>query len=339
MPVARSLDAVGNGVWAYTQLPGSWGWSNAGLIADGDESLLVDTLFDAKTTASMLEAMRKATRAAERIHTVVNTHGNGDHCYGNTLVADAEILATRGCVEDLAESPPRRNALLLGAGRVGLGLGVVGRGLARSLRAVGIPQLETLLDAASLAVPLFEAFDFPFASAPLPNRTFDGRCELTVGQKRVELVEAGPAHTRGDAYVYLPDDRVVFTGDLVFKNAHPIAWQGPVSRWIEACRAIAALDVETVVPGHGPLTDKSGLHETIAYFEHLTAEARKRYDAGVDAEEAARDIAVDAFRDWIDAERVYVNVRRLYKDFAGDHAAPDVLGLFAGMARFKRDVT
>lgn len=337
MSVARSLDAVGDGVWAYTQLPGSWGWSNAGLVTDGDESLLVDTLFDAKTTASMLEAMRKASRAAERIRTVVNTHGNGDHCYGNALVAEAEIVGTRGCVEDLAEAPPSRNALLIGAGRLGLGLGFLGRGVAGALSAVGLPHVERLLDAASLAVPLFEAFDFPLASAVLPNRTFADRCTLTVGEKRVELFEAGPAHTRGDAYVYLPDDRVVFTGDLVFKNAHPIAWQGPVSRWIAACRAIADLDVETVVPGHGPVTDKSGLEETIDYFEHLTSEARKRYDEGVPVDEAARDIAVDAFRGWLDAERVYVNVRTLYRDFSGDRSAPDVLELFAGMARFQRD--
>jgi cyclase len=85
--VEKKLHELGNGIYAYTQLPGSWGWSNAGLITDGDQSLLVDTLFDEKITAEMLESMRRATSAASRIGTVVNTHGNGDHRYGKSLFA------------------------------------------------------------------------------------------------------------------------------------------------------------------------------------------------------------------------------------------------------------
>jgi cyclase len=279
--------------------------------------------------------MRRATRSAERIGTVVNTHGNGDHCYGNALVADAEIVATQGCVDDLAEAPPSRNALLLGGGRVILGLGGFGRGLARVLRAVGLPQLEWVRDAASLAIPAFEPFDFPMASAVLPTRVFAGVYHTRVGDKRVQVVEVGPAHTRGDAFVYLPDDRVVFTGDLLFRDAHPIVWEGPVANWIAACRRLLALDVETVVPGHGPISDKRALEETIGYFELLTDEARRRYEAGLSLDEAVRDITLDTFRGWLDAERVYVNVATLYRDFSGKRKAPHVLELFAGMARYK----
>lgn len=333
--ITKRVQEVGNGVWAYTQLPGSWGFSNAGLIADGNESLLVDTLFDLKTTAEMLEALRGVTPAAATIDTVVNTHGNGDHCYGNALVSDAEIFATRGCVEDLAEAPPKRNALLMRAGRMALGLGGVGRTAGRALRAIGLPQLETLLDAATLAVPAFEAFDFPKTDAVLPTRTFEGTYTTQVGGKRVELVEVGPAHTRGDAYVYVPEDRVVFTGDLLFKDAHPVVWEGPVANWIAACRTLLELDVETFVPGHGPVCDSAGIHETIAYLELLTDESRRRYEAGMSAEEAARDITLDAYRGWLDWERVYVNVHTLYRDFSGDRRAPHVLNLFAGMARYR----
>ncbi|MEJ2190679.1 MAG: MBL fold metallo-hydrolase [Acidobacteriota bacterium] len=83
MEIQKTLHEVGSGVFAYTQLPGSWGWSNAGLIVDGDQSLLIDTLFDRRITREMLEEMRRATPAAKRIGTEVNTHGNGDHGYGN----------------------------------------------------------------------------------------------------------------------------------------------------------------------------------------------------------------------------------------------------------------
>src|ERR671923_1505669 len=97
----RGLHDVGDGVWAYLQPDGGWGWSNAGLVADGGASLLVDTLFDLRLTADMLDTMRAAVPAASRIGTVVNTHANGDHCYGNALVADAEIVASSAAAEEM----------------------------------------------------------------------------------------------------------------------------------------------------------------------------------------------------------------------------------------------
>ncbi|MGB5809324.1 MAG: MBL fold metallo-hydrolase [Polyangiales bacterium] len=333
--VEKKLHALGNGIFAYTQLPGSWGWSNAGLITDGDQSLLVDTLFDKKLTEEMLGQMRRAFPAAARIGTVVNTHGNGDHCYGNSLVADAEIIGTRGCVEDLQEAPPSRNLLLLRAARFFDALGASGRVLGSVLNAVGVDRVAVLLAAAPLAVPLFEDFDFANNDMVLPNRVFEGQLSLRVGSKRVELIEVGPAHTLGDAVVWVPEDKTLFTGDILFKDAHPIIWQGPVSNWIAACERLLELDVETVVPGHGPLTDKSGLRETLHYLRVLTDQTRLRYDADMSVEDAALEVALEEFDRWIDAERVYVNVHTLYRDFKGDTKPADVLALFAGMARFQ----
>ena len=335
--VDKTLHDLGNGVYAYTQLPGSWGWSNAGLVTDGDQSLLVDTLFDEKITAEMLAAMRRATPAACRIGTVVNTHGNGDHCYGNALVSDAEIIGTPGCVQDLREGPPSRNHLLLRVGAAIEALGTGGRVIGKVLNAVGIDRVALLVEATPLALPKLGHFDFAGVSLTLPNRTFQGELELQVGDKKVHLIEVGPAHTLGDAVVWVPGDKTLFTGDILFKDAHPVIWQGPVSNWTSALRRLLDMDIETVVPGHGPLTDKSGLAEQLRYLEVIAKQTRARYDAGMSVEQAARDLVLDEFKGWIDAERVYVNVHTLYRDFAGDPTPGDVLAMFAGMARLQNE--
>ena len=335
--VDKELHELGNGLYAYTQLPGSWGWSNAGLITDGDQSLLVDTLFDQRLTGEMLASMRRAAPAASRIGTVVNTHGNGDHCYGNALVADAQIIGTPGCVEDLREGTPARNQLLLRAAALIGALGAGGKLLGRVLNSMGIDRVALLAEAGPLALPKLGHFDFGGVDLTLPNRTFEGELELQVGDKKVVLIEVGPAHTRGDAVVWVPGDRTLFTGDILFNQSHPVVWEGPVSNWIDALRRLLEMDIETVVPGHGPLTDKSGITAMLRYLELLSAEARARYDAGMSVEDAARDISLDEFKSWIDAERIYVNVHTLYRDFAGDREPADVLALFAGMARQQRD--
>ena len=98
----KGLHELGNGCYAYLQPDGGWGWSNAGLVVDGGESMLVDTLFDLKLTREMLDTMHRAEpKAAARIGALVNTHSNGDHCFGNQLVTGAEIIASKACAEEM----------------------------------------------------------------------------------------------------------------------------------------------------------------------------------------------------------------------------------------------
>src|SRR5215831_13432885 len=92
---SQGLHDIGNGCFAYLQPDGTWGWSNAGLVADDGRSRLGDALFDLKCTREMLAALRAATPAAQHIGTLINTHSNGDHTFGNQLVPAAETIASR----------------------------------------------------------------------------------------------------------------------------------------------------------------------------------------------------------------------------------------------------
>ena len=103
---SKGIHDLGNGCYAYLLPDGSWGWSNAGLIVDGDASLMVDTLFDLRLTAEMLAAYRASVPAAKEIGILVNTHADGDHTFGNQLVEGARIIATQGTVDDFARFDP-----------------------------------------------------------------------------------------------------------------------------------------------------------------------------------------------------------------------------------------
>lgn len=307
----KGLHHLGSGCWAWLLPDGSWGWSNAGLITDGEESLLVDTLFDLPLTAEMLAAMRDAVPAASSIGTLVNTHANGDHTFGNKLVGEAEIIASTACAEEMHERPPEM-----------------------FLKRVTGWQEQG--EAGRLFHELMgRQFDFSgITDNRMPTRTFDRELSLRVGDKRVELANVGPAHTRGDVLVHVPADRTVFTGDIIFAGGHPVIWVGPVQNWIEACDLILGWDVETVVPGHGPVVGKEGVHELRNYLTGIRDETRKRFDAGLSWADAAAEIVTDFFDHWLDRERVYINVNRLYAEFAGDTAPPDVDGIFTEMAKW-----
>ena len=308
----RGLHEIGDGCFAYLQPDGSWGWSNAGLVTDGTASLLVDTLFDLKLTAAMLEAMRDATPAAAQIDTLVNSHSNGDHCYGNQLVNDAEIITSAATAEELSEVSP-------------------------AVMAQFLEHADEMGPAGEFFKHAFGPFDFNGIEIPPVSRTFEGELELRVGDKTVRLIEVGPAHTRGDVLVHCLDDRTVFTGDILFIDGTPIMWAGPVENWIRACERIESLDVDVVVPGHGPITDKSGARAVRGYLAYVRDEARARFDAGMSATEAARDIALGDYSSWGDAERIVVNVDTLYREFGGGGGAggdtAELFGLMAEIAR------
>lgn len=304
----KGLHDLGNGCWAYLQPDGGWGWSNAGLITDGGESLLVDTLFDLKLTAEMLAAMRDAAPAARAIDTLVNTHANGDHTYGNQLVAGAEIVASDACRAEMERLPPE----------------------------AFIARLASWRDQGDSGALLHELmgrkFDFTGIVNTPPTRTFETELTLSVGDKRVELVKVGPAHTRGDTLVHVPSERTVFTGDIVFSGGHPIIWAGPVASWVRACDRILGWDVEIVVPGHGPIGDKAVVRELRDYLTTLFDAARARFDAGLSWQDAAAEIVADHFTHWIDRERVFINVNALYREFTGDARPMAVMKVYQAMA-------
>ena len=285
----RGLHELGDGLFAYLQPDGGWGWSNAGLITGETESLLVDTLFDLALTREMLDRMRTATEKRP-IRQAMNTHGNGDHWFGNQLLPDGiPIIATSAAVEEMKTVPPALMDALAGA--------------------TGLPD-----DVESFVRRIFGRFDFSDIEPRFPSESFDGRRELMVAGRRVELIAVGPAHTAGDAIVHVPDAGVVFTGDVLFIGGTPIVWAGPISNWLTACRRILELDARVLVPGHGPVTDHSGVRDVMRYLQYVHDEARARFEAGMDAEAAADDIDTTLFADWGDPERIVVNVATVYRD-------------------------
>jgi cyclase len=302
----RGAHEVGDGVWAYLQPDGGWGWSNAGLITDGSASLLVDTLFDLALTATMLEELGAVSPAAARIGTLVNTHANGDHCYGNQLVTGAEIISSTASAREMDEVPPATLARLLAAA----------------------PQLGR---AGAYLQQIFGAFTFEGIDGAPPTTTFDGTLDVQVGDRAVRLLELGPAHTAGDVAVHLPDAGVLFTGDLVFHGGHPIVWAGPVQRWIDACDQMLGLGATVIVPGHGPLGDRSCIEAQRGYFEWLVTEGAPRLRGGLTPLAAARDLAGGPYAGWGEGERLVVNLTALARDL-GLAPVDDVLTLFGGMA-------
>ena len=320
----QGLYDLGNQIYAWIEPNGSWGESNAGLISDGKECLLVDTLWDLNYTQRMLDAMGNLTRHAP-IRQVVNTHADGDHFFGNQLL-DAEFITTESSFAEMAHTTPRAMLML---GRMG--------GLHRFLGIFSKKQAQIGHYFRAMVAP----YQFGAVTPKLPTRTFRNGTTLQVGTRPVHLIEVGPAHTQGDLMVFVPDAKVLFSADILFIGSTPVMWAGPVTNWLNALDRILALDVETIVPGHGPITDKQGVKQVKAYWEFVADQVGERYRGGMSAEAAAHDIVLsDAFReqpfaDWDSPERMMTNAHTIYRHLSGKIDAPktrELLGIMRKQA-------
>ena len=297
-PVWRTaMREVAAHVFAYVQATGQTGISNAGLVVGAEGAVAVDALMVPSMTRRLVAAIRKTTR--KKVGALINTHHHLDHTGGNSFFAGATIIATAKCRAELAPGFPP------------------------------VPLLQRFM-------PRF-AREFAGLELALPSVTFDERLVIHDGEREIHLWHPGtPAHTSGDATVFLPKERVVFAGDLAFHYVTPLAFQGHVGHWIAAADHVLALEADVIVPGHGPIGTRKELTLMREYLALVRREARVRFDAGMPAEAAARDIKLGAYAAWREAERLLPNVMRCYQEFRHEtHVPLDIPAMLDGMERLR----
>jgi glyoxylase-like metal-dependent hydrolase (beta-lactamase superfamily II) len=284
------LHEIGNDVYACLQQDRGLGTSNSGLVNRGG-GLVIDTFWDLPHTRQLIEHYARVWKEPAR--RVVNTHHNGDHCWGNQLFPDAEIIAHRLCAESFArESPEMMQAVRDSAGS-------------------GDPVLEEF--AAAL-----QEWDFSAIELKPPTTLVEDRLELDLDGVPLHLIHVGPAHTTGDLIVHLPKQRVVFAGDVLFRLCTPLGWEGTYERWMKALDEIVALEPQVIVPGHGPLCGVKGPREMREYLEYVRVESRRFFEQGLSAIEAAKRIDLGPYAGWTQPERIISNIERAYREFRGE---------------------
>lgn len=300
---AEGLYDLGKGIYAWMVPNGSWGEANSGLVVGKDGSLLIDTLWDMTYTRHMLYAINSLTAQAP-IECVVNTHADGDHFWGNALVDDLRTIASKAALKEMAHTKPKHMVFFQTVGRF-----------------FSLAPTKNARDVGHWFRAMCAPYNFKDVVHTPAKESFSGELKLNISGREVELIEVGPAHTAGDVMVHIPDAKTLFTADILFINSTPVMWAGPVENWIKALDKILYMDVDIIVPGHGPITQKSGVQLVKDYWIYVSREARRHFDAGLSATQAAHEIVMSqnfsrqVFASWDSPERVMTNCHVLFRHF------------------------
>lgn len=281
------LIEIADAVWAYVQPDGTWWINNTGLIGGADGDIIVDTCATEQRTATFLRAAT-AARGALDMRFAVNTHLHGDHTYGNSLLPAATTIVGHQAM------------------RAGL-------------------AADTLIDGcAPFWTPLP---NWGRVTKRLPTLTYTSALTLYSGSRQIDVLHPGyPAHTAGDSAVWLPAERTLFTGDLLFHGLTPLVFMGSVAGALRALNWIHDLRPAVLVPGHGPVVDASDIADVLGqherYFRFVLRLGRDGHAAGLSPLDVALGADLGEFASWGDSERLVMNLHRVYADEDGRDVDP-----------------
>jgi cyclase len=289
------LIEVARGVYAYVSPTGDSGLSNAGLILGERAATVVDTLLAPSLTRPFAEAVRRATDLP--VTRVINTHHHHDHTGGNWAFPEAGRYAS-AAARDL----------------------LIRKGVPMAVYRALLPRFASELEALQI-VP--------------PDVTFEGPWAIHDGRREIRVLPAAPAHTFGDVMVYLPAEKVLFAADVAFHYVTPLVSEGSIAGWLRACDVVMALDVEVMVPGHGPVGTKRDFERMRDYWLLLREDGGRLLDRGLTPAEAARALDLGPYREWVAWPRTLWNLARWQAERNGplpDLVADDVaLSMHAAM--------
>ncbi|HEX4700792.1 MAG TPA: MBL fold metallo-hydrolase, partial [Pseudonocardiaceae bacterium] len=226
------------------------------------------------------------------IRLAINTHLHGDHTYGNALLPDSTAIVAHERTRE---------------------------GLLADFILAATPPIWS------------PSPDWGITSVRPPTVVLRDEATLFAGQRRIELRHPGyAAHTQGDVVAWLPEEGVLFSGDLLFHQVTPLVFMGSVDGALRSLDWLAGFGANTVVPGHGPLIDKAGLPDVLAaherYYRFITDTARRGMADDLAPLAVATGLDLGEFASWPDAERLVLNLHRAYADAAG--TTMDLLAAF-----------
>ncbi|MBF0107575.1 MAG: MBL fold metallo-hydrolase [Magnetococcales bacterium] len=211
--------------------------ANAGIVIGRDGVLVVDTLISAREGERFVADIRKVTD--KPILFVVNTHTHLDHAFGNIVFA-------------------RMGATLISHEAEQATLATKGSEMLKNTGVYGLkPE------------------DMAGTEIVVPRLSFNGQMSVDLGGVTVRLIHLGPSHTSGSSVVYIPESKILFAGDILFTDFHPYLADADFDGWSKTLDQLMAMEVERIIPGHGPLSTKKDLQAMKEYLALFDTKARE----------------------------------------------------------------
>ncbi|MED3804735.1 MBL fold metallo-hydrolase [Lysinibacillus xylanilyticus] len=289
------LEKISNSSFAAISKEGGGAVANAGFVDLGDKVIVFDTFNTQQASEDLKLVAEKITNRP--VSWVVNSHWHGDHIRGNQTFKDTIIISSEITYSKIRDVHPSRFSKQKNDIQ---GLKDYIQSLKEQLHQTNDPTIQYQINSLN---ELKESI--PTLELVLPSHTFNNEITLQGTKLSAKLFTLGGGHSYCDAMLYIPDEKVIFMGDLLFVNCHPTFFEesDPV-KWSSILKKVERLEIDVSVPGHGPTGTKEDISKIINYISALTSIAEKSNQN--------EDIEIpEIYKDWSSPEIYQQNIERL----------------------------
>lgn len=242
---------VRKGIYAAIVKDGQGALGNAGFVDLGEETLVFDTFMIPQAASALRQAAEELT--GNKVRYVVNSHYHGDHTNGNMVFKDAVIISTAETRRRIQENYQKQDVNALKAG-----METYFDQLEDRIEAEQNERMRRALENDLSDKRLFaEALDM--LDEVLPTVLLDEKLVIQGSERAVELYHFGGGHTPSDLFMYLPEEQVLFSGDLVLVNNHAWMGHGNPHEWLSILERMESFSVDEIIPGHGPVGSEENI--------------------------------------------------------------------------------
>jgi len=297
-----------DGVFACIHKFGGKAICNVGIVDNGNETLIFDTFLSPEVAEEIHSIIEHYGLSPVRY--VVNSHAHNDHVRGNQVFSDeVDIVSTRRTAELIKEwetgsfQEEKEYAPPLFAHWDSLFHAFTGDTTSR--------EYKTIL----MWRPFYEvlAESYLKVQTRLPNLFFEDQMDIEGPDRSIRLISRGAGHTESDLILYLPDDQIIFAGDLVFFEMHPYMGQGTPDDWVRYLEYMETLDINILIPGHGQVCGRDGISATKAYIHSIDSLVYTMIDQNMGIEKIPEIRIPEPYKKWWFEDFFALNLRFMYR--------------------------
>ncbi|KAA0546232.1 MBL fold metallo-hydrolase [Bacillus sp. BGMRC 2118] len=254
------IEQIGEGVYAALAKEGTGAVANAGFVDLGDKTLVFDT-FNTQQAAKELKEIAEQT-TGKKVSWVVNSHWHGDHIRGNQIFKDCSIISSEKTYDKMREIHPSR----IQKQKDDIA------NLHKYIQSLEKQYKNENNENESLHKQILFlkeiALSLPTLEVTLPNYTYNDEFTFYGEKRTAKLITLGGGHSICDSFLYIPEEKVAFMGDLLFVETHPTLFEGDssVEKWIEILTKVDCFEIKIFIPGHGPIGSKQDIQSLLHYF-------------------------------------------------------------------------
>lgn len=304
--ISQNFDLIqlSDGVYACINKFGGQAICNAGIIDLGDETIIFDTFLSPDAAKELISIVE--TYKLSPIKYVVNSHYHNDHIRGNqNFSKDVDIISTFRTAQLIKEKEP------------------IEIEAEKSYAPVRFSYYDSLLnnysgsfsDREYKSIILWQAYyqvlteTNGFLKTRTPNVFVNKQKEIKGSKRNVQLISKGKGHTESDLILYLPDEKILFTGDLVFIGMHPYMADGYKNEWYDYLSYLQDLEINKLVPGHGNVGTKEDILLMKKYLKMIDRVSKNNIKNKISVNQIEKTIIPEPYTNWWFESFFYINLK------------------------------